>query len=313
MFKLKFKVQGAFQIKKIKKNGDIEQTPWFNNVVLDQGLDAMATTGWSNGVAVGTSNTTPIPTQTSLVSEIARTTTLQGVQSRDAYQLDEATWVHSIIKTYRFPLGVAAGNLSEVGILCGQGGNVKLWNRALIRDINGNPTTITVLPDEILDITFEIKAYVSTADSSGSFNLLDKNGMLISTINYTARPANINQPHNVGVGMNVMNAQSFNYAEGYTLASLTGATGIINGNPVGTFRNTSGNFAIAVYNTGSHKLKFTINAEVDKMNVATGLSGLFVQGVLSSFQIVFDQPIVKNNTQTFSLDYEISWGRYEPA
>lgn len=313
MFKLKFEVQGRFQFKKTKKDGSTELSHWFDNIVLDQGLNSMATDTWISGVAVGTSNTTPVETQVQLGNEVARTTSSQGSTVTNAYSVDANNWIHSHQSTYRFALGAFNNvNLSEVGILAGQSAPYTLWNRALIKDINGNPTTITVLSDEILDVVCEVKVYVKTSDTTGSFNLLDKQGNTIRTVQHTTRPANINQPHNVGIGMNVMNRTSFNYAMAYKSATLGAITGTIGGTNIGTFRDTLGNFSASTYVQNSYKIKFTLTAAVADMNDETGLSGLFIQGVLASYQIVFDSAIIKNNTQTFSLDYEISWGRYTP-
>ena len=86
--------------------------------------------------------------------------------------------------TWRFGQGVAAGNISEVGL---GWGNSNLWNRALIKDANGNPTTITVLSDEYLDVVSEIRDY-PTLSSSGSFNLLDKTGAIINTYTVLGSP-----------------------------------------------------------------------------------------------------------------------------
>lgn len=312
MFKLRFEVQGRFQFKKYKKDGSEECSAWFDNIVLNQGLNTMAKQEWIQGVAVGTNNTAPVETQVQLGNEVARTTTPQGSTVRDAYSVDATTWVHSARSTFRFPLGAFNNmNLSEVGILAGNS-TYTLWNRALIRDLSGNPTTITVLSDEILDVVCEVKVYIKTNDVAGNFNLLNKQGGLIRNVQYTVRPSNINQVHNVGINLSAMNASSFNYAEGFKNASLVAVTSKIGGNALITFRNNLANFSASTYIQDSYKQKFTLTAGANDMNDVAGLSGLFVQGVLASYQVVLDAPIVKNNTQTFSLEYEISWGRYTP-
>jgi hypothetical protein len=112
--------------------------------------------------------------------------------------------------------------------------------------------------------------------------------------------------------MSAMNSQAFNYAEGYKSASLVDVTGKIGGTAIATFRNNQGNYSVAPYVASSYKLKFTITAGVNDMNDPTGLNGLFIQGVLSSFQIVMNSAIIKNNTQHFLMEYELAWGRYSP-
>lgn len=54
-------------------------------------------------------------------------------------------------------------------------------------DSNGNPTTITVLSDEYLDVLAEIREY-PTLSTSGTFSLVDKTGAVVSTHNFVGSP-----------------------------------------------------------------------------------------------------------------------------
>lgn len=126
------------------------ETEWFKNIVLDTGLNQMSVGTWIDRVRVGSGNSTPVASQTQLDNTIASTTALFGGSGTVSQQTTTSPYYLAANRTYRFAEGVAAGNISEVG--CGWGNGLDLWNRALVKDLNGNPTTITVLSDEFLDV-----------------------------------------------------------------------------------------------------------------------------------------------------------------
>lgn len=174
-FNAENKIGALFKLNTHNGNGKTtKETEWFHNIVLDTGLNQMSVGTWVDRCCVGSGNSTPVSTQVSLDALIASTTTVQSTST--SVQITNAPYYLSLTRTYRFGQGVAAGNLSEVGL---GWGNSNLWNRALIRDSIGNPTTITVLADEYLDVSAEIRVYPAMNISS-TFNLLDKSGAVIS-------------------------------------------------------------------------------------------------------------------------------------
>ena len=93
----------------------------------------------------------------------------------------------SHIVEYHFAIGAAAGNLSELGVGWASSGTT-LFSRALILDSGGTPTTITVLSDEYLYVTYEHRFYPSETDATGSIVFT---GNIGGTYTYTLRPAQI--------------------------------------------------------------------------------------------------------------------------
>lgn len=169
------------RFKLIAHKGDgvpTKETEWFNNIVLDAGLERMSVGIWISRCCVGTGNTTPAVTQTALASFLASSTAINSTSTK--LQTTTTPYYRGVTVTWRFSEGVAAGNISEVGM---GWGNTTLWNRALVLDANGNPTTITVLSDEYLDVVAEIREY-PTLSTTGSFTLVDKLGATISTHTY---------------------------------------------------------------------------------------------------------------------------------
>lgn len=136
---------------------------------------------------VGEGTTTPTEADTTLADYQAQTATLQ------AFTVDlNATVSPRYARknyTFRFGEGVAAGNISEVGLVpSSYGGTVNasapLISRALVKDGGGLPITMTVLSDEFLDVVFRMTWYVPE-DVTGSVNISVRG---VSTpFNYTIR------------------------------------------------------------------------------------------------------------------------------
>lgn len=152
-----------FQVQKFKGDGRITYNgPWFNNLVLDVGLDALASrvlghasTCIGRYVNVGTSSAIPSEEQSGLQSHLASTnetygSTLEGYSTGDPIH----RWSQ---KTHEFAIGTCTGNLTEVGLSYAP--NSTYFNRQLFRDELGDPTTISVLEDEGLRVTSKLFVY----------------------------------------------------------------------------------------------------------------------------------------------------------
>ena len=183
-------VNCMFQIQKYRNDGAITYNgPWFNNLILDVGLDALAVDclGHSIGslcgyVNVGDDNTDPAIGQTGLLSFVAATNTFYGTIS-EGYSTDDP--IHRWSQhTHEFAVGECTGNLTEVSL--SKGSNSTHFNRQLFKDEAGDPTTITVLEDEGLRITSRVYVYgdLQPGDTeNSSFTLTTDSGD--ETINVT--------------------------------------------------------------------------------------------------------------------------------
>lgn len=178
------KIGARFKLVASKADGRItKETGWFDNIVLDSGIDRMLSSTWGDGVAVGSGSSTPQKTQTQLDSVIATTTTrISGTSGAQTTTEPFYEWVRYI---YRFGEGIAAGNISEVGIIYRNATN--LWNRALVRDTEGNPTSITILSDEFLDVVVEVRHMLQSKFTS-SVPYLNKQGVKIRDIPIVISP-----------------------------------------------------------------------------------------------------------------------------
>lgn len=284
---------GWFKIEAIRPDGTRRVlADWFPNLILNGGLDRMgANSDYLIWCQVGSGSTAPVATQTALINRIAGTYTHQknviGAQASAPYY----GWYR---RTYRFAQGVAAGNLSEVGV--GWGSTGSLFSRALILDGGGSPTTITVLSDEVLDVTYELRRYPGTVDLTGTVVL---DGV---THNWVSRAAGVtNSLYWAGVSaMELDYAQSFNGGIGpVTATAPSGASAIISTTPL-------------AYSSGSYARAATVSAGLNDSNLSGGIRSILIRSNpsgTSRYQIQFDPAIPKDNTKVLSLTIQHTWAR----
>ena len=278
------------------------ETGWFHNIVLDTGLAQMSIGTWLNRVCVGTGNSTPVATQTQLDAFKASTTTTQGAAA-SGMQLTTLPYYNWLRMTYRFGEGVAAGNISEVGLAWA---NANLWNRALVKDTNGNPTTITVLADEYLDVVAEIRIYPQET-LSGSFNLLNKAGEVVSTHSYTGR-AFYRNPGNYFAKLGIHSLAVYSGAIGNSPTTQPSGTRLDYGDPTTTEYPTPTSikckktFILANAN-GEHR---TLIVESNLLSPSSYGSG-------SGYQVEFNPTITKTNQMELTYTVSMGWARYTGA
>jgi len=267
------------------------------NIITNYGLNAI---GRGNAdlryFCLGRGNTPSRPEMTSLERYAAGSheTSSETISSNISIK---PYWVRREFY-YRFPEGSLQGDFSEIGIggrdAAQNGSNV--FSRALIRDLNGDPTTITVLPDEWLDVHYFLTYYLPSEDVVGSFVL---NG---NTHFYTVRPAELDNQGTRWTPSNRPNSavnRAFIY-EGYIRTERETPL------PPSEEVNVSND----KYVQDSFSRTASVRVSPGKGNFANGIAGLvFRTGMNSSYQIGFEPPIQKEDTQSLELIVKHSWGR----
>lgn len=176
-------VAGAFMVEKAKAMpndpltpaGPMElAAPWTDNVITDVGLNNMGTSLSNNimrGCQIGSSNATPTTGDTALGSRLASSVT--RISRSISRQLTVAPYYLDVFTVYRFAAGVGTGDIKELAIVsaandtAGSGAmspTAPLFSRTLPVDGSGNPTTVTKLGDEIVDVTYRLRYYLDTSD-----------------------------------------------------------------------------------------------------------------------------------------------------
>lgn len=284
------------------------ESPWFNNLILDQGLDQIgaAFNGSNlNSCSVGTGTTAPAVGDTELEALLATTTTIQTTQSTT---LSSSPYGIRRTLVYRFGTGAAEGNLTEVGV-----GNdpTRLFSRELIRDAMGNPTTFPVSSDEVLDVTYQLTHYPPLDDSVGSVTIVGS-----GEHDFIWRASDVDSSNSWNVSIQFSAPAYNNYrveqirSNSYT--AYSGDIGPITERPSGTSGGTSGTTGFAAYTIGNFYRDVTRTLGLDEGNVG-GIRSIEMSVGTSTaaqrWQIQFDPAIPKNNTQTLEMSYRVAWGR----
>ena len=173
-----YEIEGWFKLTVTKAStGEVtKETGWFKNVITNFGMNYIAEA--SNilaGAAVGTGTIPETVNDTTLQNFLARTRTASPDSDNGSPQIGSNVrpYYAKMVVGFRFAEGAAAGNLTEVGIIADYAGpSWPLWSRTLIKDQSGNPIAITILPDEILDITYECRIYPQEVPTTSIINIL---------------------------------------------------------------------------------------------------------------------------------------------
>lgn len=299
---IEFKAELAGRYKLVAKRlnafgeviGERMLADWFDNNITTIGLNHIGTGGLHSYCRVGSGSTPPADANTALVSQIGFT---NAVQASATGHSASAPWYGYTRTTYRFAAGDATGNVSEVGIGWADTG-ATLFSRALVRDAEGDPTTITVLADEVLDVTYELRNYAPTADTT--FDLV------IAGVTYhvTGRACNANSEWSPQLLL------QYGSTFGPNFKAFTGAIGTVIEEPSGSGLDTvTGENATysnnSMQRTGSATWGLTVG------NDAAGIRSVkMMTQIGSSFQFDFGANIPKDETKTLTLGYRYSWARH---
>lgn len=298
-YKIHTAIGATFKLAVYKSDGTlVRESGKFKNIVLDSGLVRMGKGNAINLCMVGTGNSEPNVGQTKLDAILASTGIMQSTQSVD--NTKTKPYYYGVVGTFRFNTGQAIGNLTEVAIGWERD---KCWNRALIKDALGNPTTLTILADEYLDVTVEIRMY-PTAKSEGSFNFRNKLGDIISTHNFVGYPK-------FGNSAWELSPPSINNMLLYTGSITDNPTAPPSGSTIGSWRG--GDALLSTGDTkGTIRVKYGLNDHLGAVkSLSMGLSG-FLMGSSANhgFKFELDNTISTTTSQEIQYTFEFSWGRY---
>jgi hypothetical protein len=298
------KVKGEYKILVYKPDGSLKQeTEWFDNLVLNNGLDLLAGGNGSSIFAqcvVGSGTTTPAVTQTTLTNLVLSTSTKQS-GSNTWYS---SPYYYETIITYRFA-AVGAGlsyNLNEVGV--GKT-TTSLFSRALITDGSGTQITVSITEGEILDVIYKFRNYPPLTDADYS------QSVTISGTSYTFtwRPSYVG----TATGWNIWNNSPIVYT--YYLTAHSGSVGAITSVPSGTATEVS-NTSPAQYVVGTYTNSATMTFGLSQANYGGGITAFkFNRGGNGTtqqwgYQCSVSPAIAKTSAQSLKIVGQMSWERY---
>lgn len=288
---------GRYKILVRKEDGSVKQeTAWFDNLITDAGINRMGHGGVGTQAYVGSSSTPANVVDVALQSLVASTSSVINDVAGNTNVSPYYGWAR---RTFRFATGVATGNLSEVGVGWGAG----LFSRAIIVDLAGNPTTITVLSDESLDVIYELRLYPPLADNTFTCD--------ISGVTYTCVRRASRVTSESWAPINIFGAGILGL---YYITAFNGVIGSITTAPNGsTYSKNSAGFG--VYTDYTYNITIPLEFGLTEGNVSGGISALELtqsggSQTGGSFQISFSPAIPKDATKTLNLTFQISWARH---
>ena len=279
--------------------------PWGKNMITNSGLDNMAAAGFMARCMIGAGNNAPAASDTQLQSQLA---VITGTVAQGPNSTTEG--YNSIVGTYVFGQGVGTGIIGELAVAPASG---NITTRALIRDQNGDPTTIVKGPQDVLTVTYQIREYPNQNDVVGSV----VNPHTSVEYQFTARTHNGTYPgrlmtwHRFGpVGGGTYDQHQLAADSG----SLVPWTGTI---PEGGATSKSSALSAAAYVAGSYyrQVQYTFPESRGNGNISrvfTDPTGNDSQDFSQRFQFQasFSPAIDKDNTKTLVITLRKSWGRH---
>ena len=284
---------GKYRLEVKRPDGSVRlDTGWFDNLITTAGLNGLATT--TNQFVycqVGSGSGTPTDSDVVLGAQVASSNTSTLVTegataSEPYYSYFQRKWT--------FAVGVATGNLTEVGV--GPQVSGSLFSRSLIT-FGGRSTTVTVLPDESLEVTYELRVYAPTTDTTGTFMIGP------DSYNYALRAARVTS------WASAADTELGKAIQGPT--EYPGGLGAVTGEPTGTPSISSAFITFPGYTYGTLYQDSTFFWTYEQGNVGGGIAALmFTTEGLGTYQIAFSPALPKNDTRSLSLTVRVSWARY---
>lgn len=329
---INFGLAGLYQLEKLKVDADGNDLPgtrqvllpWFANLITDIGMNLLGSAGSAQDnlayCRIGVGNANPAYTDTALVSQTGYTNTV-GLGGASGLSVD-GTYIYRRVSK-RFAAGTISGvNLAEVGMSYAGTGN-NLFSRSLLKDISGNPTTITLLPDEVLDVIYELRQYLppqdivvdTTIDGAPATVTIRRATQTQQVSNWAAR-----------VGFSI-HPNSSGDEEGYTAYSeydglenaIAAATG---------WNHTSMAYkaqkVINAYVANSYQRTVTLTFPLTVGNYATGIgfvtigtssesaSGGRAKCAFGPWGLIFNPKLNKTAARIATVTFGVSWARHTP-
>ncbi|PLT21146.1 hypothetical protein [Psychrobacter sp. MES7-P7E] len=304
------------RVKCVKKAQDgVElETFEFDNMILDSGLNLLGSGSGSimDICQIGSGNTAPSESQTSLVAFIGEKNKTSTTYSYD-YTPSDLDYRVSETTKYAFT-GLSNKNITELGLKRNNSGEPHLATRALIKDSAGNPTTITILTGEVLEIYYTLTQVFSKADTTYRISVLDKNGnaeLYDATVRLGLAGSAIGYKYVVGLSLGFKETSIYLYNTGLSEINAS-ESGYI------TYTTGNANTDIAAYAANTFKRIVNIKVGLSAGNITGGIRKVLLSTTMGTYQIEFTKvsdgtALAKTNQKVLTIPVEFSWGRYEPT
>ena len=317
-------VAGRFKLNVRKQKGDtLVRKLSFDNLITDAGLEMMNTNpGRDAGVMrcchLGASSQQPSFSDTTLVSWL-RSVEYRGSVDHEPFAAPGGAAGTRSTANYRFnPLNSGSGmTISEIGVSFRSPSTTPMFSRTLIKDEQGDTTTITILPDEYLDVEYTLTFLAANIETFSTLNIRGET-IEVSIKRYTFSP---------GTSL-IRTLNGFCYSSSRPSVRIWNGSPVFEHFPVDGSRPDTGWISLPNSSTpyssywmpyvpGSLERSIHIRLDPPVGNSGTGISGMTISHVgwetytfyTGFFQIKFDPPIKKTAEDVLTLVFKFSWGR----
>jgi len=290
-----------------------QELDWFSNLITDQGLDVLGyahTIHFMNYCYLGTDGTAPVNTDVGVLAPATSAKASNGIYANVVNA--DSPYQSSVTLSYAFTPGqVATGEIREVAVGWGTN-NVSAFSRAILTDINGVPTPVTISEYDYVTVYYKLFLYpvltdvVSTVEIAGTTHTVTTRARNcgtsegdISNLTYC--------PFGSRGGSHLIVATNDPISTITTAPGNSPGDGYVNSNAL-----YSGNYA-AMYVPGSHEV---IRQYVIPTNYWNSIIGhvstimVFCGTVFAGYQMGISPPIPKDINKSLALNFKISWSRY---
>ena len=304
-----------------KKDGiTVQDTGYQKNMFLDTGLDFF---GGDHGddifayCLIGSGNDAPEASQTQLISFVDVHTSIEAESSgSEPYLFGDDEFKVWRSTTYRFE-GASGESVSEVGLASEfvSEDDYHLCTRALIKSAEGEPITITLKEDEVLEITYRIWQIFDLEDKEFSIKITDDIGGE-KLYNAKCRLAGIGDEgagYEAKVGMvfaEDIESGSESYADFFSYA---GDIGDVSSMPSVDMGEAS-SVTLSDYVEGTYTRDMSIFFGLDDARLP--VRSILAPTTMGNYQIQYgsqddDEPIPKSKNDTLTVPIRFTWARYE--
>lgn len=286
-----------------------EVIPWQDNLITDyalemvggsqpEGVDLQYLSSWLRAIGVGTSAVPPAFTDVTFGAFSAETA--NGANPANGFTLVAPfyAWYRT---EFQFNPAAAEVNLAEIGLFNNQINGRKLFTHALIKDAQGNPTTVTLLTGDILIVTYEIRCYAHMADVVKTQTI---KGVQQT---FTIRPSMLGTNEG-GTGGGTILFSGYPWS-GYWYLNGTGA-GPNTGKPDGSeSMYTNYQLTTLAYTPNSKYRDQLARLGINDANNAT-ITGFRAISAAINYQIGITPGVPKTSDEVVNLTLRMAWGRY---
>ena len=307
-------LKGVFHFKLTNTiSGEVREYE-FTNLILDSGLNKLPYGGFVTGCLLGGDTNTPLATDTEITNIQTGVVTPQ-THGVDTANISNSPYWSSYYWTFHVPTSVDIFYIRQVAVGWGVEATLEpyedfgftyynwvyiyegLFSLTLVKDINGNPTTIVKDREDTLDITYTLQVNCPTADVVSTVII---GGLEYS---YTIRPASAgNWFANDPLTSNIT-------AYAYPASSVLGTpTGVPSGS--GLVRSST---VLSSYTNNTYTRDVQLEWDLNYGNAVGGIRCVYID-VGSKWQISYSAvidaaTIPKDSNKRLTLNVRFSWGR----